>query len=240
MMTQISSFPPFIHPYEDKSHLPEPLADCMSIAVLYVARNCDTRSFLWKAIQEEQERNIRQKQVENYTKHEVLAALQAEILYIVMRVVDSEGMSAEDREYNLEMILAYSAFWKLFMLIADNPCTLDSSKSVSWEDWILNEFCTRVACVWFLIAQTACVKVGIGCYVLESWKGLPLPCRTGQWAASTQEAWREEIISLSYSQNSSHQIISSFGELLESEKLDTWNSGADNVGNLLNLATTIT
>ncbi|KAK2012108.1 hypothetical protein LZ32DRAFT_532561 [Colletotrichum eremochloae] len=248
MMTRRSSFPPFIHQYQDKSHIPEPLANCMSIAVLYVARNSDTRSFLWKTIREEQDRNIKHSQMQNYTKHEVFAALQAEIIYIIMRVVDGEAISTEQREYNMEMLLAYAAFWKQFLTITDTPCTVDSDVSVSWEDWILNESRTRVACVWFLVAQIACVEVGTGCKVLESWKDLPLPCHKALWAASTQEAWEEETMALSYLHNSPRQI-SSIGELLEcnraendgynAERLDTWNSGADNIGNLLNLATTV-
>ncbi|KAK2036615.1 hypothetical protein LZ31DRAFT_219115 [Colletotrichum somersetense] len=248
MMTRRSSFPPFIHHYQDKSHIPEPLVNCMSIAVLYVARNNDTRPFLWKTIREEQDRNLRHMQ--NYTKHEVFAALQAELIYIIMRVVDGEviSLTTENREYNMEMLLAYVAFWKQFMVTTDTPCIVDSRVSVSWEDWILNESRTRVACVWFIIAQIVCVKVGIGCDVLESWKDLPLPCHKAQWEASTQEGWKEEAIALSYLHNSPRQI-SSFGELLECnqaasaghnpEKLDIWNSGADNIGNLLNLATTL-
>ncbi|EFQ31371.1 uncharacterized protein GLRG_06515 [Colletotrichum graminicola M1.001] len=248
MMTRRSSFPPFIHSYQDKSHIPEPLANCMSIAMLYVTRNRDTRSFLWKTIREEQDRNIKHKQMQNYTKHEVFAALQAELIYIIMRAVDGEVISTEHREYNMEMLLAYSAFWKQFMTVTGTPCIVDSGASASWEDWILNESCTRAACVWFLIAQVACVNVGTGCDILENWKDLPLPCHKVQWAASTQESWKEEMIALSYTRNSPHQI-SSFGELLECnraansernpEKLDIWNSGADNIGNFLNLAMTV-
>ncbi|KZL73736.1 C6 finger domain-containing protein [Colletotrichum tofieldiae] len=246
MMIRRSSFPPFIHPYQDKSHLPEPLANCMSIAVLFASRNRDTRPFLWKAIRDEQERNLRE--MINYTKHEVFAALQAEVIYIIMRVVDGGGTSAENRDYNMAMLFSYAAFWKQFMMITDTPCNIDSGTSVSWEDWILNESRTRIACVWFLIAQIAFVKVGIGCVILESWKDMPLPCHKAQWSASTPESWKEEMDAFSHQQISSRGI-SSFGELLEchraasvvsnAEKLDAWNSGADNIGNLLNLATTM-
>ncbi|KZL86511.1 hypothetical protein CI238_05857 [Colletotrichum incanum] len=246
MMIRRSSFPPFIHPYQDKSHLPEPLANCMSIAVLFASRNRDTRPFLWKTIRDEQERNLRE--MNNFTPHEVFAALQAEVIYIIMRVVDGGGPSTENWDYNMAMLFSYAAFWKQFMLITDTPCNVESGASVSWEDWILNESRTRIACVWFLIAQIAFVKVGIGCVILEGWRDLPLPCHKAQWAASTPESWKEEMDALSYLQNSSRSI-SSFGELLEchraasvvsnAEKLDTWNSGADNIGNLLNLATTM-
>ncbi|KAF4772899.1 hypothetical protein HER10_EVM0005040 [Colletotrichum scovillei] len=58
MMLRRSTFPPFIHQYQDKSHLPEPLANCMGIAILFVSRNPDTSSFLWQSIRKEQDRNL--------------------------------------------------------------------------------------------------------------------------------------------------------------------------------------
>ncbi|GJC79947.1 hypothetical protein ColLi_02785 [Colletotrichum liriopes] len=50
----------------------------------------------------------------NYTKHEVFAALQAEVIYIIMRVVDGGGSSAENRDYNMAMLFSYAAasYWK--------------------------------------------------------------------------------------------------------------------------------
>ncbi|CCF41339.1 hypothetical protein CH063_11649 [Colletotrichum higginsianum] len=96
MMLRRSSFPPFIHPHQDKDHLPEPLANCMSIAVLFAARNRDTRQFLWKSIREEQDRNLRE--MANYSQYDVFAALQAELIYIIMRVVDGGGAPTENRD----------------------------------------------------------------------------------------------------------------------------------------------
>lgn len=59
MMLRRSTFPPFIHPQRDKSHLPAPLASCMAISGLFASRNDDTRPILWKAVREEQERSVK-------------------------------------------------------------------------------------------------------------------------------------------------------------------------------------
>lgn len=56
MMTRRHTFPPFIHPHWHESSVPEILASCMSIAQLFVARTPDTRGFLWRAIEAEEQR----------------------------------------------------------------------------------------------------------------------------------------------------------------------------------------
>jgi hypothetical protein len=58
MMLRRDTFPPFIHPqwHLDALALPWPIANCMSIARLYVSRNEDTASFLWRAMQSESQR----------------------------------------------------------------------------------------------------------------------------------------------------------------------------------------
>ncbi|KAK1473188.1 hypothetical protein CTAM01_16198 [Colletotrichum tamarilloi] len=76
MMLRRSTFPPFIHQYQDKSHLPEPLANCMGIAILY-------------------------------SKRDIFASIQAELIYIIMRVVAGGGSTLVDRDYNTHMLLAY-------------------------------------------------------------------------------------------------------------------------------------
>lgn len=67
MMLRRSTFPPFIHPYQDKSHLPEPLSNCMGIAMLFVSRNPDTSPFLWQSIRREQDRNLNEVGTVHYT-----------------------------------------------------------------------------------------------------------------------------------------------------------------------------
>lgn len=58
MMLRRSTFPPFIHPQRDKSHLPAPLTSCMAISGLFASRNDDTRPILWKTVREEQELSV--------------------------------------------------------------------------------------------------------------------------------------------------------------------------------------
>lgn len=114
---------------------------------------------------------------------------------------------------------------------------------------MFNELTTRrsrIACVWFLVAQVATVKMGISCSILDTWRELLLPCHKVQWGATTTESWDEETKALGTLPKRGKDMTC-FGELLEShrrasdavhaETLDRWNSGVDDIGLLLNLVT---
>ncbi|KAF6787886.1 C6 finger domain [Colletotrichum sojae] len=111
MMLRRSTFPPFIHPQRDKSHLPAPLASCMAISGLFASRNDDTRPILWKAVREEQERSVQMTMT--YSRSELFAAMQAQIIYITMRLVDGFQPDVYSREYNANMLLAYKVYTPL-------------------------------------------------------------------------------------------------------------------------------
>jgi len=63
MVLRRETFPPFIHPHwhrQSVPSLPEPLASCMSIAHMYAFRTEETKPFLWRTIQAEDERFLAQ------------------------------------------------------------------------------------------------------------------------------------------------------------------------------------
>ncbi|KAF0325421.1 hypothetical protein GQ607_007455 [Colletotrichum asianum] len=246
MMLRRSTFPPFIHPHQDKSKLPVPLANCMGIAVLYAARNKDTQAFLWKTIRDEQERCLRELQMAGWSKYDVFAAMQSQLIYIMMRVVDGCcGGEVQGREYNTNMLLAYKGFWSQLIALDMTSCDAAVSKTTEWDDWILEESLTRIACVWFLVAQISSVRMGMPCGILDAWHNLRLPCHQSQWTANTSDEWKEETEALSSMRNLDKRPVT-FGDLYELNKganhqavidrLDVWNAGVDNLGVLLNVA----
>ncbi|OLN95214.1 hypothetical protein CCHL11_10294 [Colletotrichum chlorophyti] len=184
----------------------------------------------------------------DYSKHEVFASLQAELIYIIMRIVDGCGSTDEERDYNRTMILAYKTLWNQFMKLINATCGGMSDSPTSWEDWILAESITRVGCVWFLVAQVACVQIGISCSILDVWKDLQLPCHKAQWAASARLTWDEETRALR-NMSKRGSDITCLGELVEcsrgadepsnADRLDAWNAGTDSLGVLLSLCTTM-
>lgn len=53
-MLRRDTFPPFIHPQLYSDSLPEPLSICMRLAHVFVSREPDLGSFLWRTIKAEQ------------------------------------------------------------------------------------------------------------------------------------------------------------------------------------------
>ena len=55
MMLRRHTFPPFIHPHWHLPAVPEILASCMGIAQLFVSRTPESRAFLWRTVDTEQQ-----------------------------------------------------------------------------------------------------------------------------------------------------------------------------------------
>jgi hypothetical protein len=118
MMTRRETFPPFVHAHspagdteDHESKLPEHLINCMGIAQLFTVCNDDTRVFLWSAIREEMRGFNNRKNL--FNKYDALSALQATLLYLIMRAgCDAPQQSRED----YEMLLTYQVCAKKLKL----------------------------------------------------------------------------------------------------------------------------
>jgi hypothetical protein len=126
MMLRRETFPWFIHPQSQllseptRAALPEALSTCMSIAQMFALRTSETKRFLWCTIRAEYRRFINEVRVlptqcsfhSNYQKKphmsifEILAALQACMIYLIMCIVDQ---SPESEETSLELLIALHA-----------------------------------------------------------------------------------------------------------------------------------
>lgn len=64
MMLRRQTFPPFVHPHWHRpstatsTAVPEPLANCMSVAHIFASLTSETKPFLWRTIRAEQRRFI--------------------------------------------------------------------------------------------------------------------------------------------------------------------------------------
>jgi hypothetical protein len=112
MMMRRETFPPFIHTVspagespDERRKLPENLTNCMGIAQLFVAFNDDTRLFVWGTIWAELRRLRSRASV--FNKFEALSALQASLLFLIMRAVDEPPQEAN---HDYEMLEIYQVF----------------------------------------------------------------------------------------------------------------------------------
>ncbi|KAK2752568.1 hypothetical protein FQN55_006681 [Onygenales sp. PD_40] len=100
MMLRKATFPPFIHSqgFGNTNHpersLPEPIGNCMSLVQSFYWRTAETKEFVWKMIRKEQCRLS--DEAESFDKETLLAAVQAYIVYVIMRVIDPDSQREED------------------------------------------------------------------------------------------------------------------------------------------------
>ncbi len=123
MMLRRDVFPWFIHPHSHllskppSDVLPEALSTCMSIAQMFTSRTSETKPFLWCTIRAEYRRFIKEvcilptlcsfyfntQKKPHMSIFELLAAVQACMIYLIMCIVDQ---SRESEEASLELLLA--------------------------------------------------------------------------------------------------------------------------------------
>ncbi|KAF2495287.1 hypothetical protein BU16DRAFT_385713 [Lophium mytilinum] len=252
MMLRRNTFPWYIHPHSHllskspKGALPEALSTCMSIAQIFASRTAETKFYLWCAIRAEYRRFINEKH--HMPIFELLAAVQACMVYLIMCIIDQ---SPESESTSLELLMALHTLYMSFKdaCVGSTFQSELSSPSLNWEDWILAEsqrrLC-RLAHLWFLIGCVICIKTGIPCDPSQSYRFLPLPGLKSLWDAPTESAWELEYEATRILHTSGLETL---GDLIDAQNsryspsnaqnLDKWNAGVDNLGALLNLVSTM-
>lgn len=116
MMLRRETLPPFIHGhwYRDSTAgepaLPKPLANCTGIAQVFASQSPECKTFLWDSIKTELhvsnekvmspsyynrgKTNCSQAAQLQFSREELLAATQAHLIYIMMRVIDNSKPEA--------------------------------------------------------------------------------------------------------------------------------------------------
>lgn len=125
MMVRRETFPWHIHQHSQilskpTTALPEALSNCMSIAQMFVLRTSETRPFLWRTIRAEYRRLSNEVSIMftpcssdpdhhkmyQMSKFELLAAVQACVIYLIMHIIDQPS---ENGENSPELLLALHA-----------------------------------------------------------------------------------------------------------------------------------
>ncbi|KAL6399262.1 hypothetical protein AUP68_17806 [Ilyonectria robusta] len=206
MMTRPDNLPPFVHPIGCGLHFDQeesrrvnfdmsdstefvplkPLAACHSIAQMFVSRNSNSEEFIWRTIESEQRRIMNE--MHEFSRGEIVAAIQAMMIYTIMRLVDS------GREYfvsNRDMFNDMKKLTERFSQLFPGPLspTHERKSRPSWEEWIFEETRRRLYIVCFLIALVVGTE---GSNDIETPFYLPLPGTKSLWEARSQWAWEKE------------------------------------------------
>jgi hypothetical protein len=252
---------------------------------MYAFRTEETRPFLWRTIQAEDERFLAQvkrfppievvcvlvltmnKQRNKMTPEDLLACIQAQMIYMIMRFVDG---SHDPPELNQQLIRTYQVSPLAREVCHKGECRADGAQMLcktfrrrqgdrfceldsfiirpTWEEWIFAESRRRTACVFFLICRCISISTGIeGCDAFSEFTNLPLPCPKGLWEARTRAEWEAEYTAYAALYGSGMHTM---GMLIEAHKwslenvssaqlLDMWNARTDDLGQLLNIVTSM-
>ncbi|KAK9235720.1 hypothetical protein V1525DRAFT_409153 [Lipomyces kononenkoae] len=251
MMLRRETFPPFIHGHwcypssATASALPKPLANCMGLAQIFVSHNLETRSFLWRTVREEQRSAAEKASQRQFSKRDHLAAIQALLIYIMMRVIDNSDIGLD---LNLELLVTYQGLCDSFKDLCNEPFYQHERlcSSSSWQEWVFAESRRRTAIVWLLITQMVQIKIGVPCDRFTSFRDVPLSSPKSLWEAKTRSEWEAEY---EVYRTMPRMGLDVFGDLYDAYKqsslgsnklkLHAWNATIDNLGILLNLGAEI-
>ncbi|KAH9893774.1 hypothetical protein F4778DRAFT_748450 [Xylariomycetidae sp. FL2044] len=238
-MLRRDNFPPFVHPQWYRQALPEPLAICMKISQMFTTRTPEILPFLWRTIRAEQIRVL--KEHENMAKADFMAGIQAQMVYMTMRVVD--GSTEDSEEWTREMLILGAVLCLRFSEMYGEPFYEDemSRPSLTWEDWVLAESRRRTGCAWFLLSRIVDLRTGVDCDVVENFLALPLPCSKLQWEANSHAAWLEGLGPQDHNLwtfRNLRETQERSDEAPGAQQLDSWNAKADTLGTLMSIAAT--
>ncbi|PVI02800.1 hypothetical protein DM02DRAFT_670214 [Periconia macrospinosa] len=264
MMTKSSNLPPFIHrmgcglyfneqeawkapdSYTTDAFAPlNPLAACIDIARIFCSGSPKSNEFLWRSIDNEQKRIS--DELPQYSNGEILAAMQASLIYIIMQLI-SFGPEHFKKNRDWQNLNKRSCLRLRKPEICNiSPPHLRSTRP-TWEEWIFEETQRRTTVVSFLLA----LEIGSEpCNVLADPRRITVPGEKALWEANTRSDWeREYSASLAgrsqppietmsdlaiakYSSEETAAVISDgmFGSTITTEEfMDDWYAGLDSLG----------
>ncbi|KIW48328.1 hypothetical protein, variant [Exophiala oligosperma] len=232
MMLRRETFPPFIHTHQGHD-LPEPIANCMSIAQIFCSRNTVNGAFVWRTIRAEQDRLVRE--MHRFSAKDLLAALQAYFVYMIMRAEDDTGYTSRD----VEMISSMKALCAVYLDhcgIEDLVPESRNDRTTTWSLWAFKEGRRRSLLIYYLINRVFNIFIGHDCPLTNNFMALPLPSPRHAWEARSDSVW-----SAAYADSFETDRLMTFGDLVKetrfsTKRLDEWHCSIDYLGLILESA----
>ncbi|KAI3324953.1 hypothetical protein HD806DRAFT_460789 [Xylariaceae sp. AK1471] len=259
-MSRRETFPVFVHGHWHQRELPDTWVNCMRISQLYIARDVSPhgRELYYSALAEEITRLTRQ--MSTATKQELLASLEAQIIYTLLGVLDDDTTEAnyipEMRVQKSDLDRTTHLARQLFQTDAYAPFDIDSigDPNETWEEFIYAESRRRYgafqmcALFWFIVSRVIDLRSGLKCPPVLGYRGLALPAPETLWSARKREDWeaaRAEI--QQYRQQPLYNTtLRTFGDLIDSRscafnpdcgrQISTWLASCDKLGLMLLVA----
>ncbi|RAQ51718.1 hypothetical protein AFGD_006027 [Aspergillus flavus] len=261
MMLHHNTLPPFIHPSVVSSDLDnpnlEPLTNCIALVHMIGSGIQASRKLFWKNVRMECERLCEEYQTLN--KWELLAAMQALSIYIIIRLDEGE---TEYNNFDVLLLKAITAISKQLSCsdITKNEFVLHSNDlENSWNDWIFEESRRRLCVIYRVVNMLVYFEPAAMCGLRTDLVIAPLPARKQLWEAGDELLWKAEsqresgfqtvyglaasgdLVQLGKDQLHStnevllHKTVTARG----SANWEEWCSGMDGLGGLVMLAASL-
>ncbi|KAJ5857159.1 hypothetical protein N7455_008053 [Penicillium solitum] len=187
-MLRHNSLPPFIHPSLVHSEFSmEPLINCINLVHMISGEMKGNRKLFWRNVRMECERLCDEdSQGPTLSKWELLAAMQALAIYIIIRLDDGET------EYNGFDSLLIAAVTVVAQKLTESDIAGNFSLDGSWEDWLFEESRRRLSVVYKVFNMLFYFEPATMCDLPTDLVLAPLPAKKHLWEAGNEAVWKSE------------------------------------------------
>ncbi|KAI1120689.1 hypothetical protein F5Y10DRAFT_257908 [Nemania abortiva] len=195
MILRYNTLPPFIHPITvspdvEDPHM-EPLTNCLSLAHMITSGVQGSRKLFWKNVRLECERLCHEN--ERLHKWELLAAMQALSIYILIRLDEGETDYNNFDSLLLKTFIVIAQQLSLADATCQKQCGLcNDGLEISWKEWIFRESRRRLAIIYRVVNMLVYFEPAAMCDMPTEFMLAPLPARKMLWEAEDEFSWRTE------------------------------------------------
>ncbi|KAI0545490.1 hypothetical protein F4679DRAFT_561112 [Xylaria curta] len=195
MMLHHNTLPLFIHPItvsskDEDSHM-RPLTNCMSLMHMLSGGVPGSRKLFWKNVQLECERMSYEH--EKLHKWELLAAMQALSIYILVRLDEGETDYNNFDALLVKTFIVAAQKMGRINLTCQRRCGLcNSDLQFSWREWIFRESRRRLAILYRVMNMLIHFEPTAMCDMPTEFILAPLPAKKQLWEAGDEFSWKAE------------------------------------------------
>ncbi|PYH43074.1 uncharacterized protein BP01DRAFT_301762 [Aspergillus saccharolyticus JOP 1030-1] len=256
MMLRDRNLPPFIHPHmvfsDAEGTSMEPLTNCLSLVHMTSSPAESTRKLFWKNVHWECERLYTE--YNTLTRWQLLAAMQALSIYLIIRLDEGET------EYNDFDLLLLSTVTVMAKRLGERTADQGSGHiRTPWKDWVFQESTRRLCVIYQVVNMLVYFDPAAICDHQTDIPISSLPARKQLWEAGDEIAWRVEKARESVGNTTfgmavdgelvriSQNDISCYGGVIvqntssnrQIANWEDWCSGMDDMGGLVMLAASL-
>ncbi|KAK8108096.1 uncharacterized protein PG998_010109 [Apiospora kogelbergensis] len=192
MMMRDNALPPFIHQQMASSDTgSESLHNCISLMHLHNSGLPGSRKLFWRNVRQECERLSKDPSKLGYV--EIVAALQALSMYIIIRFGDEEAEEGDIDAMLTMTVIAMSVELNRANFGQDSAVSATSPES-TWRHWMFVESGRRLCVLYQIVNMVVVFEPATMCDLEADGLILPtLPARKQLWEADTATKWMTEI-----------------------------------------------